>query len=48
VIAPNGIGAPNDARPVDPHSRAMSSGFGRELTRQLLEHGDRMVGTVRG
>jgi NAD(P)-dependent dehydrogenase (short-subunit alcohol dehydrogenase family) len=26
----------------------VSSGFGRELTRQLLEHGDRVVGTVRG
>jgi NAD(P)-dependent dehydrogenase (short-subunit alcohol dehydrogenase family) len=26
----------------------VSSGFGRELTRQLLERGDRVVGTVRG
>jgi NAD(P)-dependent dehydrogenase (short-subunit alcohol dehydrogenase family) len=25
----------------------VSSGFGRELTRQLLERGDRVVGTVR-
>ncbi len=25
----------------------VSSGFGRELTKQLLERGDRVVGTVR-
>ncbi len=25
----------------------VNSGFGRELTRQLLEHGDRVIGTVR-
>jgi NAD(P)-dependent dehydrogenase (short-subunit alcohol dehydrogenase family) len=26
---------------------AVSSGFGRELTEQVLDHGDRVVGTVR-
>jgi len=25
----------------------VSSGFGHEITRQLLDHGDRVVGTVR-